>query len=113
MLIPLLSSLLDYGKDPGYFALQAGKFRSQDRSPGMQHDIDIPRQQSQVHPDRFAHAPLDAIALHRLAQNAPSSQPDARTNWRSRGPLSKKIRHGTGKVFAAPLVHALIVSMLA
>jgi hypothetical protein len=113
MLIPLLSSTLNDSKDPGHFIPQASKFRCQDRSPGMQHDVDIARQQSQVHPHRFAHTPLDTVALHRLTQNAPSCQPNARTNRPSRGPLSKKIRHGPGKVFAAPLVHALIVSMLA
>jgi hypothetical protein len=71
MVIPLLPSLLpgllDDSKDPGYFAPQAGEFRRQNRSPGMQHNIDISRQQSKVHPDRFAHTPLDAVALHRLA----------------------------------------------
>jgi hypothetical protein len=67
MLIPLLPSILDDSKDPGYFAPQAREFRRQDRSPGMQHDVDIPRQQSQAHPYSFAHTPLDAIALHRLA----------------------------------------------
>jgi hypothetical protein len=113
MLIPLLSGLFNDSKDPGYFAPQAGEFRSQNRSPGMQHNIDIVRQQSQVHPNRFAHTPLDAVALHCLAQNAPSSQPNARTNGRSRSPLGEKICHGAGKVLAAPLVHALVVSMLA
>jgi hypothetical protein len=113
MLIPLLPGLFNHSKDPGYFALQAGEFRGQNRSPGMQHDVNVSRQQSQAHPDRFAHTPFDAITLHRLAQDAPSSQPDTRTNRRSRGPLGEKICHGAGKVFAAPLVHALIVSMLA
>src|ERR1700691_5673050 len=92
MLIPLLPSILDDSKDPGYFAPQAREFRRQ---------------------DRFAHAPLDAVALHGLTQNAPSSQPNARTIGRSRSPIGKKICHATGKVFAAPLVHALIVSVFA
>jgi hypothetical protein len=113
MLIPLLPSRFNDSKDLGYFAPQDGEFRSQNRSPGMQDNIDIARQQSQVHPDRFAHTPLDAVALHRFTQDAPGSQSNARTNRRSRGPLGEKICHGPGKVFATPLVHALVVSMLA
>jgi len=67
MLIPLLPSILDDSKDPGYFAPQAREFRRQDRSPGMQHYVDVARQQGQVQAHRLAHAALDAIALHRLA----------------------------------------------
>src|SRR5271168_2634968 len=113
LLPSLLPGLLDDGKDPGYFALQAGKFRRQNRSPGMQHYVDVSRQQGQVQAHRLAHAALDAIALHRFAENPPGSQANARTGGRSRVPLGEEICHGARKVFAAPLIHALIVSVLA
>jgi hypothetical protein len=104
-------SLFNDGKDPGYFALQSGEFRSQDHSPGVQDHVDIARQQGQVQPHRFAHAPLDAVAVDRFAQNAAGGQTHTRTN--AGRPLSKKVCHRRREVFAAPLINALIVCVLA
>ena len=73
-----IPGLLNHCKDPGYFALQGGEIRRQDGPPGVQHHVDIARQQSQVASHRFAHTPLDAVTLNRFAQNTASGQAHAR-----------------------------------
>ncbi len=47
-------------------------------APRMQHHVDVAREGGETQTDRLAHAPLDAVPLDRLAQNAACCQTDAR-----------------------------------
>jgi hypothetical protein len=109
----LFPGFFDHGKNPGNFALQCGELSTEHDPAGMQHHVDIARQQRQVEPHRFAHATLDAVALDGFAQDTASRQTDARTHARMRSSIGEKIRHRGRKMFAAPLVHTLIISVLA
>ncbi len=61
--ITLLFGLFDQGEDSRHFPLQSVELRGQHGSPGVEDDIDIPRQQSQIPAHGFAHAPFDAVTL--------------------------------------------------
>ena len=73
---------------------------------------------SRVSKARFSRTASRMRRLMRLRSTAlprtrPAVRPNTRTDGRSRGPLGEEIGHGARKVFAAPLVHALIISVLA
>lgn len=113
--------LLYVGEDFGHFVLQAGKFRCEHTSPGVEHDIDITGKQSQIVPNRFAHSALDAVPVDRFAEHSACGETNARTFARKRlgslirlrGPLSEEVGHGRRKVFAAIFVNTLVVSVFA
>jgi hypothetical protein len=104
-----LSGLFNGREDFGNLALQSGKLRRKHRPAGMQYYIDVPRERGQIEPNGFAHAALDAIAIDGLTQNAPGRKADARTYARAGRSLREKVCHRGRKVFAASLIHALII----
>ena len=106
-------SLFNDGKDFGYFPLQSREFRRQHGSPGVEYHVDVSGQQRQVQAHRFAHAPLDAVAFYRFAQDAARSQAHTRARAKTCRPLGEEIGHRGREVFTASLVHTLIISVLA
>src|ERR1700722_19657836 len=115
--IALFFVSLYHGKNIGHFSQQSVELRSQHGSPGVEDDIDIARQQGQIDAHGFTPAPLEAVPLDSLAQDAAGGQPHPRSRRRSENrtcdPLGKKVGHGRREVFPATLVHTLIVGMLA
>jgi hypothetical protein len=79
----------------------------------VQDDVDVARQRSYAQAHRFAHAPFDAIAFHRFAKDAPGSQTHARTRNRASAAFGEEVCHRRREVFAAPLINALIICVLA
>jgi hypothetical protein len=67
-----------------------------------------------MHPYGFAHAPANAIPLHRSPQNPPRSQSDShhRSGWIARFTNPIKIAHRSRRVPSARAIHALIVGVL-
>jgi hypothetical protein len=113
--------LLYVGEDFGDFVLQAGKFRCEHTSPGVEHDIDVTGKQCQVASNRFAHTALDAIPVDRFAEHSTCGETHPRavalkrlgSLIRLHGPLSEEVSHGRREVLAAIFVNTLVVSVFA
>jgi hypothetical protein len=118
-----LGGRLDRAKDIADLALQRGELKIDDAPPRVQNHIHRRTKRVQILPDSLAHAPLNAVAIDRLAHHLSNRQPNARprriritqgsairAQLRSQ---REEVRHLFGKLFPAGLVHPLIIGVLA
>ena len=122
LLLLLLRGILNRTKDIPDFPLQRRELEIDHTPPRMQHHIHRSTQRRQILPHSLAHPPLDAIPIDSLPHHLADGQSDARTRriripqWcailAQKRPQRKKVRHLLRKLFAASLIHALVISML-
>jgi hypothetical protein len=55
------------------------EFERHHNPTGMQNQVEPMRQQLHMSPQNLAHAPLDAVALNRFAEDTPRGQAHSRT----------------------------------
>jgi hypothetical protein len=89
----------------------------------MKHHVDRGFEQRKLSPHRFAHPPLDAVAVHRLAHRLAYGEADARSVRACAAHRStvraecraqrEEVAHLFGELLAAGLVDALVVGVLA
>jgi hypothetical protein len=118
-----LGSVLDRAKDVGHFALEDGEVEVDDAASRVEDYVDWGMEGGKIFANRFAHTALDAIAIYSFAHNLADGETDAgargvriaerRAVGTEERAWSEKVGHLSGELFAAGLVHALIVGVFA
>jgi hypothetical protein len=118
-----LGGVLDRAKDIGYFAVEDGEVEVDNAASRMEDYIDWSMKGGKIFADCLAHAALDAIAIYSFAQHLADGESDAgacgvsvaerRAVWTEQRARSEKVGHLSGELFAAGLVHALVVGVFA
>jgi hypothetical protein len=119
----LLGSSLDRAKNGGHFALKVCEFQIDYARARMKYDVDRNAQERKLPANRFAHAPLDAIAMDGIPQYLAYRQTDASTLrvgatqrmpvCAFRGAQQEEVTHLFTELLAAAGIYALIVGMFA